>query len=158
MSTSSATPRSPIPDRKSANRLEALEEVAAYIEAIDFEPLKAKLIAPSDDGGHDWSLGRADYFERLYRNWLYLRRKHEGELMPPHRGVDEFWHAHILDTFAYFRDTDAIFGYYFHHFPYFGTRGPDDEANLANAWENTQRRYFEEYGDYIYDWEEDASG
>lgn len=151
----SVTPKSPIPDQKSTNRLETLEEVAAYIEAIDFEPLKNKLMASAEDAGEGWTRGRANYFERLYRNWLYLRRKHEGELMPPHRDVDEFWHAHILDTFAYFRDTDHIFGYYFHHFPYFGTRGADDAANLATAWENTQRRYCEEYGDYIYDWDDD---
>ena len=34
--------------------------------------------------------------------------------------MDAFWHQHILDTVAYQRDTVQIFGYFLHHFPYFG--------------------------------------
>ena len=37
--------------------------------------------------------------------------------------IDEFWHAHILDTRAYMADCKALFGKYMHHYPYSGLKG-----------------------------------
>ncbi|MCZ7423893.1 MULTISPECIES: hypothetical protein [unclassified Micromonospora] len=143
-----------VPHDTSANRITDLAEVRRYIDAIDFGPLKHRLTQGRDVLGSEWSPARADYYERLYKNWLYLRRRYEGELLPPHIDIDEFWHGHILDTHAYFAHCDRIFGYYFHHFPYFGTRGPADRTNLSNAWQQTQDRYHAEFGEYIYDFVE----
>jgi hypothetical protein len=50
--------------------------------------------------------------------------------------VDEIWHQHILDTHAYHRDCDAIFGSYLHHFPYFGMRGDADAQALRGFGSN----------------------
>jgi hypothetical protein len=58
---------------------------------------------------------KLNYVEKQYKNWLYLRRKYEGEILPPSKEIDEFWDAHILDTRAYHRHTNRIFGYYLHH-------------------------------------------
>lgn len=143
------------PAERSPLRLVTLDEVRGYIGALDLGGVKARVASPVGDGGLGWSVDKADYYDPLYRNWLYLRRKHEGEVMPPHADVDELWHGHILDTYAYFADCDRIFGYYFHHFPYFGTRGEQDRVNLYDAWANTQRRYKQEFGDSIYDYVED---
>ncbi|WP_067677334.1 glycine-rich domain-containing protein [Nocardia miyunensis] len=134
-------------------RIEGLREVRAYIDAIDLSGIKAGLTQPSHEGGRGWSHGMADYFEPMYRTWLFLRRKYEDELMPPHMDMDEFWHGHILDTRRYIEDCNHIFGHYFHHFPYFGIRGEGDRQNLLGAWENTQRRFYEETGDYVYDYD-----
>jgi hypothetical protein len=135
------------------DRIDGLREVRAYIDALDLDPIKERLTLPLADGGRDWSSQQADYYEPIYRTWLYLRRKHENELMPPHIEMDELWHGHILDTYRYTEDCHRIFGYYFHHYPYFGVRSEADAEDLGNAWENTQRRYYEETGSYIYDFE-----
>ena len=128
-------------------RLDDITGVRSYIDAIDFGPLKDKL-----ESEYGWSRDRLEFAERLYKNWLFLRRKHEGEPLPPSRDIDEFWHWHILDTRAYHRDTATIFGYYLHHFPYFGLRGKGDYDNLMRAWDNTQSRYLQEFGEEIYEY------
>ena len=38
--------------------------------------------------------------------------------------------GHILDTRAYSRDCEFLFGRFLHHFPYFGMRGDADRAAL----------------------------
>jgi hypothetical protein len=43
-------------------------------------------------------------------------------------------------------DSMAIFGYYFHHYPYFGTRGNDDLNNLKAAFEESQKLHELEFG------------
>ena len=57
------------------------------------------------------------------------------------------WHYHILDTRAYCKDSDKVFGGYFHHFPYFGMRGDEDERNLRRAFEQTKGLYLEAFGE-----------
>ena len=132
-----------------AQKIENLDAVREYIDQIDFSMLKAKLTAPVSEEGFGWSADQADRVEARYKKWLFLRRKHDGELMPPTQDIDAFWHAHILDTMAYHRDTAAIFGRYLHHYPYFGMRGEDDYNDLVNAFDNTKRRYLEEYGEDV---------
>ena len=132
-----------------AQKIEDLDAVRQYIDQIDFSMLKAKLTAPVSDEGFGWSSDEADRAEARYKRWLFLRRKYDGELMPPTQVIDAFWHAHILDTMAYHRDTAAIFGRYLHHYPYFGMRGEDDYNDLVNAFDNTKRRYLEEYGEDV---------
>jgi hypothetical protein len=138
----------------SAGRLDSLADVRRYIDELDLGWLRDRLLSGPEELGYSWDPAKADYYLRLYRNWLYICRKHERENIPPQVEIDCCWHEHILNTRFYFRDCDRIFGYYLHHFPGFGKRGPADAANLQAAWRNAQARYFEEYGDYIYDFDE----
>lgn len=131
-----------------------LDEVRNYIDAIDFNMLKEKTVSDGE-AGLGWTMAHLDFVERQYKRWLYLRRTYSGEVLPPGDEIDEFWHLHILDTRAYIRDTAAIFGHYLHHYPYFGLRGADDEQRLLQAYENTRRRYREEYHDEIWVYDED---
>jgi hypothetical protein len=48
-----------------------------------------------------------------------------------------------------------ISGYYFHHYPYFGLRGEQDQQNLYTAWDNTLKYYKEEHGEPIYEFDEE---
>jgi hypothetical protein len=139
--------------RLAPHRLERLDEVRRYIQDIDFGPLKVKLAEPRDEGGQAWSRAKADFVEEQYKRWLFLRRKWENEALPPSLELDEFWHAHILDTQAYHRDCSYIFGGYFHHFPYFGMRGPSDAQALSDGFAGMHRRFLEEYGEPLYDFE-----
>jgi hypothetical protein len=138
---------------KPPGRIEDLQEVREYIFSIDFSALKARMIdehAPEVD----WSRDRLDYVEELYKRWLFLKRKHEFKSLPPSDDIDKFWHCHMLDTRAYLRDTQIIFGYYLHHFPYFGIRSEADKAELLRAWEETQRLNEEEFGEAIYEYDD----
>lgn len=67
--------------------------------------------------------------------------------MVPNKIMDIFWHYHILDTRAYHKDCEAVFGHYLHHFPYFGMRGEQDAQNLKNAFYKTKELYLETFGE-----------
>lgn len=81
-----------------------------------------------------------------YRRWLFLRRKYEFEILPPSKTIDMFWHAHILDTYAYQDMCEKVFGYYLHHNPYFGT-GASGKVAMDDAFQKMIDRYKETFGE-----------
>src|SRR4051812_5332671 len=105
-----------------------LEQTIAAIQALDLDPIKFKLMEA--DEGHGWSREYADHTEREYKRYLILSAKYPEESLTPTKTVDKFWHAHILDTLKYAEDCQNVFGYFLHHFPYFGMRGEQDTANF----------------------------
>lgn len=132
-----------VPGTGAIEEIEDLEECRRYINLIDFTMAKTKM--SSEEGDLHWSREKADAVEELYKKFLFLNRKYAGDPIPPPADVDRFWHFHILDTLAYHRDCQAIFGGYLQHYPYFGMRGPDDEQALRSAFERTKRLYSEEF-------------
>jgi hypothetical protein len=136
--------------KETSMSLNRADPILDYVDQIDFEHQKAKMGRLED--GLGWSRRRLAFYERQYRNWLYLNRKYPDEELPPSPGIDQFWHYHMLDSRAYFRDCEAIFGTYLHHNPYVGIDGPEDHERLLRLWENTQRRYREEFGEPIYEY------
>lgn len=122
-----------------------VEQVVAAIQALDLEPIKFKLMDPEE--GQGWSRQYTDRMETEYRRFLTLFVTHPEETLAPSKDVDKFWHGHILDTLKYARDCEKVFGYFLHHFPYFGMRGAEDAANQARAAEATRRLYQQEFGD-----------
>jgi hypothetical protein len=120
-----------------------VEEVVAAIEALDLEPIKFKLI--NREEGEGWSREYVDQMEIAYKQFLTLVVKYPGETIAPSKDVDKFWHGHILDTMKYAQDCQNVFGYFLHHFPYFGMRGEEDAANLAEAGRNTARLHEYEF-------------
>jgi hypothetical protein len=79
--------------------------------------------------------------EEEYRRFLALKREYPDKDIVPHKTIDVFWHQHILDTAKYAQDCEAIFGYFLHHFPYFGMNGKQDAQNLMDAFEETKILY-----------------
>ena len=66
----------------------------------------------------------------------------------PSKLVDKFWHEHILDTMSYQKDCEAVFGYFIHHYPYFGIYGDDDQRALQESFNETialYEAYFDKY-------------
>lgn len=120
------------------------DEVRGAIEEFDLEPIKVKLMDPEE--GLGWSRDRAEAVERLYRGFLFLSFKYQDRPLTPSWDIDDFWHFHILDTMKYAEDCDRIFGFFLHHFPYFGMRGEEDAANLVVTAEETRRLFHEEFG------------
>ncbi len=120
---------------------EALSAALARVGSVDFSMLKRKLV---EEKG--WTSEFCAEVEDLYRKFLALNIRYAGEKICPTGPVDEFWHAHILDTRAYAADCDALFGQYLHHFPYFGMRGAEDRAALEAAFERSLNLFVIHFG------------
>jgi hypothetical protein len=123
----------------------SVEQIVAAIQALDLDPIKFKLM--NREEGEGWSREYVDQMEIAYKRFLTLSVKYPEETIAPSKDVDKFWHGHILDTMKYADDCQNVFGYFLHHFPYFGMRGEDDAANLAAAGERTNELYEREFGE-----------
>ena len=120
------------------------EQIVEAVFALDLDPIKFKLM--DADEGYGWTRAEADRHELEYKRFLALVAKFPEEAIVPDKDVDKFWHAHILDTMKYAEDCHNVFGYFLHHFPYFGMRDEEDAANLAKASGRTQELYRQEFG------------
>ena len=96
---------------------QALDRVAE----LDFTMLKKKLGLKKV-----WTDEHLARTEQYYRQFLALRLLYPDKKVSPTKAIDEFWHAHILDTRAYTADCKALFGQYVHHYPYSGLKGVFD--------------------------------
>ena len=121
------------------------EQVIAAIQALDLDPIKLKLMDTEE--GQGWSREYVNQMAIEYKRFLTLSVKYPEETIAPSKDVDKFWHGHILDTMKYAEDCQNVFGYFLHHFPYFGMRGEQDAANLAQAGRTTKRLYEKEFGE-----------
>jgi len=128
-----------------------LEQSKSAIRDIDFSMLIYKICTPSPGQAIIWEPDVAKEATEIYKNWLWLIRKHSKSypVLPPSVEIDEIWHHHVLDTLKYASDCQAIFGQFLHHYPYFGMRGERDLSDLHTSFEITQRLYQEEYGEEI---------
>ena len=115
------------------------------VAGIDLEMVKMKL--RDADEGLGWNVEQSDEAEIEYKRYLHLAKKYPNVGVVPHSIMDDMWHQHILDTRAYHKDSDTIFGAYLHHYPYFGLRSEEDQQNLVNSFEETQQLYRAEFGE-----------
>lgn len=115
------------------------------IDNLDLEPIVYKLMHP-EPGQTVMALASADQMVSDYRCFLKLCAWYPGEPIVPTKDIDEVWHSHILDTGKYAADSDAVFGHFVHHFPYFGLRGPADEANWQAAYARTRELFQHHFG------------
>jgi hypothetical protein len=122
-------------------------QVVAAIQALDLDPIKLKLTDPEE--GQGWSREHTDRMELAYKRFLTLLVKFPDETIAPTKDVDKFWHAHILDTMKYAADCERVFGYFLHHFPYFGMRGEQDAADLRVASARMHEIYEREFGEAL---------
>lgn len=120
---------------------DAIRSAIARVNQINFTLLKRKMIEEQN-----WTLEFCEEVESLYRRFLALNARYPDQKICPTGPIDAFWHAHILDTRAYMRDCDLIFGEYLHHFPYFGMRGPDDRLALENAFRESVELFIAHFG------------
>jgi hypothetical protein len=119
-------------------------EIDHGLDTLDLTMITEKLIDVEE--GQGWSREYCDRVAVEYRRFLALTRRYPGNAIVPSKIVDAFWHAHILDTQAYASDCDRLFGFFLHHFPYFGMRGPEDAKALGCAYDETLKLYDEHFG------------
>jgi hypothetical protein len=113
-------------------------------DQLDLTMVKIKLSDP--DEGLGWTAKYCERVEREYRRYLALTSAYPDEAIVPSKIVDSFWHYHILDTQAYAEDCERIFGFFLHHYPYFGMRGAADAQALGDAYDQTLRYYELHFG------------
>lgn len=114
------------------------------IQDLDLEPMMVK--AMDAEEGFGWTLEITKTIAEEYRKYLTLCLENPNEAVVPSSMVDDFWHLHILDTQKYQKDCQAVFGYFLHHFPYFGMRGEEDAKNLQKAWSTSCKLYEQRFG------------
>lgn len=114
------------------------------LDSIDLSMIRMKLM--DHEEGASWSATYCQRVETEYLRYLALSREYPSSAVVPSREVDIFWHYHILDTQAYMADCERVFGYFLHHYPYFGMRGPEDAQALGDAYDNTLRLYELHFG------------
>lgn len=111
---------------------------------MDLEPIMVKIMDKEE--GLGWSLEKTKSICEEYVKFLMLCKENPDKPVVPASEVDDFWHFHILDTYNYAQDCEAFFGYFLHHFPYFGMRGEKDQENLFKAWSETCELYEKRFG------------
>jgi hypothetical protein len=123
----------------------ALTDALARVdEVIDLTNVRRKLADPEE--GRGYSAAALDSMEAEYRRYLALKLAFPDADIVPCKIVDEMWHQHILDTMAYAIDCEALFGYFLHHYPYFGMRDDAEAQQLIDAYADTIERYTAAFG------------
>lgn len=112
---------------------------------LHFDKLNWKLTKSSES---TWSDDLCDFAECEYRKLLSLKKWYPKLSFVPSKLVDKYWHEHILDTKSYLDDCNAVFGYFVHHYPYFGIYGDDDQSKLQVAFDQTVLLYEQHFGDF----------
>jgi len=122
------------------------EEALTRLDSLlDLSNVRMKLAGTGEGPGH--SEAELDTMEIEYRKFLALQLTCPEADIVPCKIVDEMWHRHILDTAAYRRDCEAIFGRFLDHFPYFGMRDEQDAQALNDAYVDTLERYRDAFGE-----------
>lgn len=83
--------------------------------------------------GGTWDLARAEGAVRNYKRYMAVTKALGGMQLVPNGDIDEIWHMHILDTRAYMRDCQQLFGEYLHHYPYFGMLGEENRRHWLDV-------------------------
>lgn len=122
-----------------------IAEYESSVAGLNFDKLKWKLTRSVESS---WDENLCGFAEREYRKFLSLKKWYPKLSLVPSKLVDKFWHEHILDTQSYIQDCNNVFGYYLHHFPYFGIYGADDQQKLQTAFAETITLYEQHFGKY----------
>jgi len=141
-------PDSKITELNGINHVASVNEYAeqwSLVNSLDFKKLKWKLTKSSEA---TWTEEMCDFAEEEYKKLLFLKLLHPKVALVPSKLVDKFWHEHILDTMSYQKDCEAVFGYFIHHYPYFGIYGDDDQRALQEAFDETIALYEANFGKY----------
>lgn len=120
---------------------ELMQQALTKVQAIDFTMLKRKLMEE-----YGWTQEYCNEIEDLYCKFLALNIRYPDKKICPTGPIDQFWHAHIVDTIAYQKDCDQLFGQFLHHFPYFGMRGAEDKAHLEATFEESLSLFILHFG------------
>ena len=121
-----------------------LIQLPEQIRNLDLAPIRMKLMQLEPEG-KGWTEEQTIEADLWYRRYLAVCLKYGDQPNVPNWVIDQFWHQHILDTKKYMADSDAVFGGYLHHYPYFGLNGDAQERD--EAFDDTNKFYRIEFGE-----------
>jgi len=103
-------------------------------EVIDsIGTLRHKLAKENNWTEEEWSQAELEYVR-----FLTIHQANPKSPLAPSELMDKMWHGHILNTQAYARDCEALFGRFLHHVPHLEA-GVSEENQ--EAYESTQELY-----------------
>ncbi|MEZ9036435.1 MULTISPECIES: glycine-rich domain-containing protein [Vibrio] len=105
-------------------------EALAIAKTWNFNLAIQKLIESSPER---WDLVSTKKAVLDYQRYMAVTKALGGIQLVPNADIDEIWHMHILDTRAYMRDCDTLFGEYLHHYPYFGMLGEENKRQWLDV-------------------------
>lgn len=115
--------------------------------AWNFELAVKKLLEIKGGG---WDLTRAEAAVRNYKRYMAVTKALGGVQLVPNGDIDEIWHMHILDTRAYMKDCDELFGEYLHHFPYFGMLDEENREQWLEVQSESESLWHELFKEALY--------
>lgn len=130
------------------SRHDRVEHALRVIRGFDFSLLRQKLL--DAEHGPGWNEEELAAAQGMYEQFLALTFAYPDDVLIPSKLADEFWHRHILDTRAYARDCDALFGFFLHHFPYLGIRDEADAELLVTSGDHTYALLQRHFGDSVF--------
>jgi len=130
-------------------KLHVYKTIEKLEKLLDFSLQKRKMVEILG-----WDPEVINDVEKLYIKFLALIKSLRDFNLDikiiPNKYIDEFWHAHILDTLKYHEDCKKIFGEYLHHFPYYGMRNEEDLADWLENAQVCQWIWEEVFGEKLY--------
>lgn len=112
------------------------EKSIQAIQNLEFANIRGRLQAEKH-----WSKKKVDAAEMWYKRFLMLALKYPDMVLVPAEEVDEFFHAHVLDTQRYRKETKQIFGRFLDHTPTYGL------VDLQASFDATNELYRKEFGE-----------
>lgn len=114
------------------------------LESLDLAQIAQKLMHPIH--GKGWTRQQVERAIANYKRFLYLLYLYPNSALVPTQEIDEVWHQHILDTRKYDQDCQWLFGYFVHHYPYFGMGSDAEQDVLETAFAHTQFLFAKHFG------------
>lgn len=114
------------------------------LESLDLELIAQKLMHP--DHGQGWTRSQINRAIARYKMFLHLLYLYPNRTIVPTQEIDQVWHQHILDTRKYGQDCQWLFGYFVHHYPYFGIGSEAEKQALEMAFSCTRTLFAEHFG------------
>jgi len=111
---------------------------------LDLTRFVSKLLRDESQKFTSESLAWTAIFE--YKRFLQMKKSFPKLELAPSPLVDEVWHMHILDTRAYMKDCERIFGGYIHHSPSFGD-SDEEKKGMADRYTETMEVYEKVFGE-----------
>lgn len=114
------------------------------LESLDLELIAQKLM--HSDYTQGWTRQQVDRAIAHYKMFLHLLYLYPNRIIVPTQEIDQVWHQHILDTRKYAEDCQWLFGYFVHHYPYFGMANEAEKQALEIAFSDTRTLFTEHFG------------
>lgn len=120
-----------------------VQAALAKVSPVDLAPINRVL---QHENPSFWTEDTVRETETKYRLLLALNLLYPSEHLVVNKILDDYWHQHILDTRKYAEDCQQIFGYFLHHYPYFGIEGEEDKQQNREAFALTQQLWEDAFG------------